>query len=459
MAKYETIDQLIDLYKSVYFVDDPAFIPIACATIISNRMPGDALWVMLVGPSSGGKSEVINATLGIDFVHQVSTLTTNTFLSGMSRGDEETSLLLRIDNGVITMKDFTSIISLPNETRVKVMGDLREVYDGHMTKMTGTGKNLEWGPGKKINLLAGTTDKIYDVENQFAEMGSRWLNFKMPKTHRKEMTNIALSNSNKIRDMRGEIQEAFTSYIKYVISQIDEDEVIEISDEMHENLINLSEFACRARSPVNRNFKGEMDMVYTPEMPMRMATQLKILAQTFSEMNGGDLNEEYEKIVYRVALDSIPKKRWSILQVLAEYTEVSTKALGIEVDFPTRVAKPWVEDLTALGVAFRTDSRSIYGGDMWRMKPEYRKLMQEFSDIKDAGKALDVDDAHADDPYMEPMPGTTLGDYGESSDYYMEPEDLEEAQETHMREFEEEPGIDQIAADWGDDTESNKETE
>jgi len=459
MAKYETIDELIELYKSVYYVDDAAFIPIACATIISNRMPGDALWVMLVGPSSGGKSEIINATMGVEFVHQVSTLTTNTFLSGMSRGDEETSLLLRIDNGVITMKDFTSIISLPNETRVKVMGDLREVYDGHMTKMTGTGENLEWGPGKKINLLAGVTDKIYDVEDQFAEMGSRWLNFKMPKTHRKEMTDIALSNSNKIRDMRGEIQDAFTGYIKHVISNIDEDEVISISDQMHDNLINLSEFACRARSPVNRNFKGEMDMVYSPEMPMRMATQLKILAQTFSEMNGGELNDYYAKIVYRVALDSIPKKRWSVCEELAAYKEVSTKALAIEVDFPTRVVKPWIEDLTALGVAYRTDKRASYGGDMWSMKPEYRKLMQKFADIEYTNESLDVDDANADDDYHQPMPGS-LEDYGESAGYYQEPEDIEEAKERNEREFEEEPGIDQLADEWGsDDDESNEETE
>jgi len=427
--EYTHIQDLIDLYTDVYYVEDTSFIEVVTAAVVSNKIPGDPLWMMVVGASSSGKSEIINAMLGVDYVHQVSTLTTNTFLSGMSKKGEETSLLKRIGNGVIAMKDFTSIISLPSETKMKVMGDLREVYDGHMTKETGTGDKLEWGPGNKMGLVAGTTDEIYQVEEQFSRMGSRWLNYKMPKQSRKDTTHTSMDHTAKIRAMRQDIQDAFTQFVNHTVQTLEEDRIPDISNELQDNIVDIAEFASRARSPVSRNFKGEMEMVYDPEMPMRMASQLKILAQTFAVMNDYEITDRHEDIIYDVALNCISKQRWTVCDVLAKFDEVSTKALAMYLDFPTRVVRPWVEDLNGLSVVERSDRESAIGGDMWKLYPEYKEILREFGGIERKGEILDTDNMNRNDPYNDPAPGmdnTDAGFYGADGESFVEPDDLEE---------------------------------
>jgi len=52
-------------------VEDTSFIEVVTAAVVSNKIPGDPLWMMVVGASSSGKSEIINAMLGVDYVHQV----------------------------------------------------------------------------------------------------------------------------------------------------------------------------------------------------------------------------------------------------------------------------------------------------------------------------------------------------------------------------------------------------
>jgi ABC-type lipoprotein export system ATPase subunit len=96
MAK--DINKLISEYQAIYYLEDTAIIPLLCAVVLSNRMMGDPVWLMVVGGSSSGKTELLNMITGIQkYVTEISMLTSNTFLSGMKAGKGgEPSLLLRI---------------------------------------------------------------------------------------------------------------------------------------------------------------------------------------------------------------------------------------------------------------------------------------------------------------------------------------------------------------------------
>jgi len=41
---------------------DPAGVDVVLATLIANEIEGDALWLMLVGPPSNGKTELLTPT-------------------------------------------------------------------------------------------------------------------------------------------------------------------------------------------------------------------------------------------------------------------------------------------------------------------------------------------------------------------------------------------------------------
>src|SRR5580765_3739147 len=81
----------------------------ACVTAhFYRREP--PVWLFVVGPSSSGKTRVgIDSFGGLNFVYPMGDLTSKTFISASSNYK---GLLAEIgDHGVLTFKDFTTILS------------------------------------------------------------------------------------------------------------------------------------------------------------------------------------------------------------------------------------------------------------------------------------------------------------------------------------------------------------
>src|SRR5689334_4713751 len=103
----------------------------ALAAAAVNRLDGDPAWLLIVGGPGNAKTETVSA-LGHSGAYVVSTIASEgALLSGTSVGErssDATGGLLRIigDNGVLVLKDFTSILSLPPSARPSVLAALRE---------------------------------------------------------------------------------------------------------------------------------------------------------------------------------------------------------------------------------------------------------------------------------------------------------------------------------------------
>ena len=57
-------------------------VEVVAATVIANRLPGEPLWLAVVGPSSSGKTEIVRALEGVSRVHQKDNFTAATLASG-----------------------------------------------------------------------------------------------------------------------------------------------------------------------------------------------------------------------------------------------------------------------------------------------------------------------------------------------------------------------------------------
>jgi len=371
-----TIQEVIRLYKSVYYLEDDGIIPLAVAVALSGRLEGDPLWLMVVGPSSGGKSEIINAIDGVPWVSMVSTLTANTFLSGMKNGDQETSLLKRIGNGTIAFKDFTTLLSMPRDLQQQLFAQLREIFDGRMVKETGQGNRIEWIG--KISLIAGVTEAIHSQSQRFAGMGTRALMYTMPDQDRLDTARRAQENVLTIKAKRLEVQAGFSEYMLSMVQDIPKP-LPTVSEEEKSEMLELANFASLARSPVERGFKDDMQLVLSAEMPMRMAGQMYMMASIFTWMYGS-FTEECRKIIIKVALDSIPKQRRISLRLLAEYAKVSTKGMAVHLHYPTNTIRQWLEDCCALGLCDR-EAKGGQQGDYWTIKEEYRAFMEKYDNV------------------------------------------------------------------------------
>lgn len=414
-SEITTLKQLEEEVSKVYLLADPGVVALLCATVVANRLKLDPVWLMLVAPSSGGKSELISALGGLKFIHSVSDLTINSMASGFKgKPGEETSLLWKANYGILTFKDFTTILSKDRESKAAIMGQFREIYDGKYDKTTGNGKNINWKG--KIGAIAGATEMVYEAMQDLSAMGDRFVMYSIEQPDRLEVARRVLENTGDMTEKRKHIQDCFTAYLTYVLDNVSPEKP-KLPEVLREELLQVADFATRARSAVLTDFKsGAVTFVPSAEMPTRVTSQLYNLASAFLIMKKADpeyvtieddLAEKYKNILYKVAMDSIPKKRRMALQALAGYEDgVSSGGLATMLAYPTETVKKWFYALNGLGICERSKGRSNH--DTWSMRKEYRAIVQRFDKVRIIQGALRDDSDDDFDNYMESDEDTAL---------------------------------------------------
>ena len=341
-------------------------------------------------------TELVNVLSGLEYAHQVSTLTENALLSGMGGSDgKEKSLLHKIgsDGAVLCMKDFTSILSLKEELRKKILADLREVYEGHLVKATGNGKDAEWGPGAKLNFVGAVTDAIYMNEGDDASMGRRTIDYIMPEFSQEvriKMAKRASQNIDDIAEKRENIKNMFATFI--VEKQIGMPKVFPpLPDELIDELISIADFSTKMRTATKRDFHGNLTFAPGHELPTRMNGQFMTLAKVLIWLNDGTLKKEHKDIMVKMALDSISQQRRVTLRMLAKYDRVTTKGCAQILGYPTKTVLQWLEDINVT----RGCTRIVEGyRDFWIIDKGFRELLLKYNDTDFVGGDLIGDESY-----------------------------------------------------------------
>ena len=387
------LEDVIKAYTDVFYIENTDVIPLICSVIVSNKMAGDPVWLMIVGGSSSGKTEIINAISTVEFVRELSMITTNTLLSGMkpTKGVETSFLKTLPKSSVIAIKEFTTILSGSSDDVIVIMAQLREVYDGKMSKMSGNGVNAEWKG--KVTLIAGVTEKLYQMEGMFSGMGTRTLNYVMPEQDAVKTTIRGSEIADIIPVKREEIKNIFKEFIERVSKSAQDRKM---TQEQSMKLIRVCNFASLARSPVERDFNGSVDLVLSREMPMRMSNMLHRLGSAIMAVHEVEsLQDRDEKILHKIALDSIPKGRRMCLRVMGGYTWVYTNALAKELGYPRKRVIKWLEELTAIGVIDREQGAGSQG-DKWTIKADFYDMMNVYDGVVKLDSALEDGDGYSD---------------------------------------------------------------
>jgi hypothetical protein len=83
---------------------DPGPLLVALATVAANRIDGDPVWLLQVGPPSSGKTEILQSLTALTDIHSIGQVTEAGLLSGSSTKDVEPGasggLLMKIGNRV-----------------------------------------------------------------------------------------------------------------------------------------------------------------------------------------------------------------------------------------------------------------------------------------------------------------------------------------------------------------------
>lgn len=403
----KTIDELQAVFDSHLLLEDRHIVKLICASILSNQFRGDPTWLFIVASSSGGKSEIIQAfdslrdEGGNQLVFPISDMTANAFASGQKKIGKETSLLHKMPpGGILSYKDFTSMVSKQREARAELFKQLREIYDGQYNKKTGTGDNIEWKG--KIGAIAGATEVIYEYQQDFSTMGDRFVMYSMVLPDRRKVLDFIMDDSRVNADrqaMRQELQDATNSYMEMMLQEMQEEDV-NIHPDLKEDLKDVADFCTQVRSGVVVDERRPNIVNFAPsaEMPMRMMNQLtnicrsfiimrkteaRITGKQYEQKDGYDIiTDDEAKLIYKIAFDSIPIKRRMALKALTKYgLGATTKGLATSINYQTPVVNAWLSQLNAMKICKR-EQKGGNQGDKWTLYSRYRDIMVKFEHIE-----------------------------------------------------------------------------
>jgi hypothetical protein len=336
-------------------------------------MDGDPIWLMVIDRSGGGKTEHIQPLAALPFVHLAATVTEPALLSGTPQKDaakdSKGGLLREIGSfGFLVLKDFTSILSMHHVARTSTIAALREIYDGHWSRRTGTdgGRELEWRG--KLAVIGACTEAIDNHHAVIGSMGERFAFYRLPVADERKLARKSLAGIGKEGQMREELSRAVAGLFAGL--QIPANGP-ELSEADSERLISLAIFTARCRSAVERDrMTREIEFVYKPEAPTRIA---KVFARLFHGMSviGVERSRIWETLL-KMALDSMHKTRCSALKLLANSNApLATGAVAVALDMPTQTVRRSLEELNTHGILTRAKGAK---SDVWTFSDEANTL-------------------------------------------------------------------------------------
>lgn len=384
-----TIEDVEKAINEVYLLVDPGIIRILLATVIANRLKlsDKPIWLLILAGSSSGKSAMLDVINDCGpWIVPIDSLTTNTFASGLKK-DQETSLLHKANDGIIVFKDFTTLTSMNEEGLREIMGQLRGIYDGSFNKKTGNGVEVNWTG--KLGIIAGGTGAAAQKMRQFSEQGERFINYRINVADSKELTFRAMENvtDGKIKEER--LRQIVGQFVNQQLRKVDGASTT-ISLELKTQMIDISDFATIARSPVTMDKKNPsmVSFVGDREMPARFAIQLANIAIGMNIVSDErELSNINALTIYKTALDSIPVERRMVLRVLAEYRQASTKAIAHKLHYASAIVKGWCNQLDSLKIITRESNGTT---DIWTLKDEYKDVLCKYENISSVDEELEV---------------------------------------------------------------------
>jgi hypothetical protein len=366
-----TIKETLDVFARWLILQDVTPVYAMLGAIAANLLPGDPVWLGIIGPPSSAKTEILNSTSGLPYVRQAATLSPAGLLSGTPAKQRAAGaaggLLNEIGSfGILVLKDFGSILSMRSDPKAELLAALREIYDGHWIRRLGTdGGRVLWWNGK-LGLLFASTNVIDTHHSVIGSMGDRFLLSRLVPEDKKQFERALRHVGTAMAQMRKELAEAVAGL--FACCSGTQPQLI--SGDETEQINKIVRLVVRLRGAVERDrYSRVVDVVYGAEGTARIGMTLERLLAGLDTL-GLDRALALE-IVERVALDSVPplrRRAYELLcqsrDVIGNFQSLSTTEIAEVLNLPTITVRRVLEDLAAYGLIART-SHGTGMADLW----------------------------------------------------------------------------------------------
>jgi hypothetical protein len=354
--------KLKNVIKKWLYIENDTVIDIIVAVYIANRLQADPLWLLIIAPPSTTKTELLRGFADHKNTYFISSLTPSTLVSGMKPTDtgKELSLLPELNNKLVILKDFTSVLSMRSENQQEILAQLREVYDGKYSKVFGTGKAFHW---KGRFGLIGASTPVYDAHyGVISSMGERFLLYRTDNSNSSAMGIQAQRIVGKEDKMRAEIRQALHKFIDQFeeISSAN----FEKDNQVNHMIVSLANFVAYCRCPVRRDFRNRQQPIThipTPEGPARLVKQFMQIGIGLTYAHQKQIiDKEIYQTIKKIGKDLVPTQRlrilnhlWNERAVKSSEVWLKTKEISDVVNLPVATVRLSLEDLMVINVLKR----------------------------------------------------------------------------------------------------------
>jgi hypothetical protein len=381
--KPPSLDNVCSTFKKWLFLDNTDAIRVMLACAVSQDIPGPPIWLFLVSPPGGAKTETVSSLSQWERTYLTSSLTPHALISGANwKGDVDPSLIPRLNGKVMVIKDFTAILSMREMERDEIFGILRDAYDGSCRKVFGTG--LERMYTSRFTIIAAVTPRIHDLSATHASLGERFLKFTMgdnlKHTSEEDIIGRAIDNIAQTTQMQEELQDVVTAFLTRRI-KIQVDKLPDIPPSIKTRIIHLGMFGARMRGTVSRD-KYRNDIVTSrpsAEVGSRLGIQLAKLAKSLAVIHQRQaVTEDDFRLVKKVMLDTLPQRTEDIIRHLVLTCQgdrhITIEDLARASRYPTATVQRIMQDMHVLDIVERKGTSSRY---QWRPSAYIREAVEK----------------------------------------------------------------------------------
>jgi hypothetical protein len=327
-----------------------------------EKLSGDPVWLMVISGSGNAKTETVQATSKIG-AHIVSTISSpGALLSASPRKQHSkgaTGGLLREigKHGLLVIKDVTSILSQERNVRTEVLAALREIHDGRWVRSVGVdgGRRHEWEG--RLTVIGACTTAWDAAHAVVAEMGDRFIYIRPDSgsdISRMDSGGHALDNVGQEDVMRRELAEAVAGVLQGMKVA-----ACEVSKGKKKRILEISNLLTRARTAIERDYRGNVIDAHDPEMPTRFAKQLIQIMR--GGLAIGMSRDAAMQLIVRCAWDSVPKLRLCVLRDLARHADSNVTAIRKRLRKPRFTVDQTLRALHTLGLLTCREKEVIRG--------------------------------------------------------------------------------------------------
>lgn len=380
-TKLPTYQDVCTVFRKWLYLESDIGIEMTLAIVASQEIEGPPVWMFLVAPPGGGKTEILTSLIGMDQIYLQSSLTPHALVSGANfRGDQDPSLIPRLNGKVLVIKDFTSILSMRDAEKDEIFGILRDAYDGRCGKVFGTG--VERSYESRFTILAAVTPRIYDLSQQHHSLGERFLKCavgnNLQHTSERDIIRRAIDNINSDTTMKWELQDVVHAFMRRTKAK----KLPTLSEPMYKRLIALAMFGARLRGTVARDtFRNDIiTSKPSAEIGSRLGIQLAKLAKSIAWIHGRpEVTDADYLVVKKVMLDTISQRTEDIVRILLQKCpdiddSISSADLANLTRYPLATIGRIMADLHILDVADRSGTNYRFH---WTLSKYIRNTIDE----------------------------------------------------------------------------------